>query len=208
MNPRSVLRTLAVPLLATLLVACQPGGTDRPVPSVNQIGSDLKCASGDHGYADPAGWGFCYPADWKYTLRAQPSVDMRGLQELDVTFDITSIPTVNGSPLPPCPSPAPAPQNPPVCSTTVGQFAYMIVSTYQRAGVPDVASFLQRDVSPVRVGTPISWGNAVQAVRLDDNRRVALTPTQVVILDLRSGVGNLDLEAAMSSRLDKWKFYY
>ena len=93
-------------LLAVLLAACQPGNTDRPVPSVNQIGSDLKCSSGDHGYADPAGWGFCYPADWKYTLRAQPSQDLRGLQELDVTFDITSVPTVNGSPLPSCPTPA------------------------------------------------------------------------------------------------------
>jgi hypothetical protein len=30
----------------------------------------------------------------------------------------------------------------------------------------------------------------------------------VIVLDLRSGAGNLDLEAAMSSRLDKWKFYY
>jgi hypothetical protein len=202
------LRTLTIPLLAVLLAACQPDNTDRPVPSVNQIGSDLKCLSGDHGYADPAGWGFCYPADWKYTLRAQPSQDLRGLQELDVTFDITSVPTVNGSPLPACPSPAPPPQTPAVCSSTAGLFAYMIVSTYQRAGAPDLASWLQHDVSPVRQGTSIAWGNAVEAVRLDDGRRVALTPTQVIVLDLRSGAGNLDLEAAMSSRLDKWKFYY
>jgi hypothetical protein len=37
---------------------------------------------------------------------------------------------------------------------------------------------------------------------------VALTPTQVVVLELHSGVGNLDLETAMASRLNSWKFYY
>jgi hypothetical protein len=55
---------------------------------------------------------------------------------------------------------------------------------------------------------PISWGNSVQAVRLSDGRRVALTATQVIVLDIRSGQGNLDLDAAMSSRLSTWRFYY
>ena len=84
----------------------------------------------------------------------------------------------------------------------------MIVSTYQRSGAPNLDSWLQEDLRPAPAATPISWGNAAEAVRLDDGRRVALTPSQVIVLDLRSGVGNLDLEAAISSRLATWKFYY
>lgn len=218
-------RMFTIPLLAVLLVACQPGNSDRPTPSVNQIGSDLKCASGDHAYADPVGWGFCYPQHWKYNLRAQPDVDVRGLQKLDITFDITDVPCVTPSapagqpaPQPVCdpdilcvtatPSPGSTDTPAPVCTPQVGLFGYMIVSTYQRSGSPNLASWMQDDLRPAPTATPITWGNAVEAVRLDDGRRVALTPTQVIVLDLRSGVGNLDLEAAMSSRLGTWKFYY
>ena len=218
-------RIFAIPLLAVLLAACQPGDTNRPVPSVQQLGSDLKCSSQDHGYADPVGWGFCYPQHWKYNLRAQPSVDIRGLQELDITFDITDVPCVTPSPVAGQPSPEPvcdpdilcatpsaspgSTDTPPaVCTPQVGLFGYMIVSTYQRKGSPNLTSWLEDDMRPAPNATPISWGNAAEAVRLDDGRRVALTPTQVVVLDLRSGSGNLDLEAAMSSRLSTWKFYY
>lgn len=218
-------RIFAIPLLAVFLAACQPGDTARPVPSVQQIGSDLKCSSGDHGYADPVGWGFCYPQHWKYNVRAQPSADLRGLQELDITFDITDVPCVTPSPVAgqgtpqpicdpdilcvtPSASPGSSGQPSPVCTPQVGLFGYMIVSTYQRAGSPNLASWLQDDLRPVPDATPITWGNAVEAVRLADGRRVALTASQVIVLDLRSGVGNLDLESAMSSRLATWKFYY
>jgi hypothetical protein len=221
MNSR--LRIFAIPLLAAVLVACQ--GTDnRPVPSVNQIGSDLKCQGKDHAYADPVGWGFCYPEHWKYNLRAQPSVDARGLQELDITFDITDVPCVLSSPTAAqptpqpvcdpdilCLTPTPSPGQPtpePVCTPQVGLFGYMIVSTYQRGGAPSLASWVTDDLKLDATGTPITWGNSAEAVRLDDGRRVALTPTQVVVLELHSGVGNLDLEAAMGSRLASWKFYY
>ena len=43
---------------------------------------------------------------------------------------------------------------------------------------------------------------------MPDGRRIALTPHQVVILDLRSGQGLLNLEAEMSKRLSTWKFAY
>jgi hypothetical protein len=43
---------------------------------------------------------------------------------------------------------------------------------------------------------------------MSDGRRIALTPNQVVILELRSGFGLLDLEAALSTRLGTWKFLY
>src|SRR5690348_17148356 len=84
--PRKVLAVLA--LLA--FAGCQPGNSPRPVPSVPQIGADLKCGQGDHGYEDPqAGWGFCYPGTWRYTERAQSSQSPVGL---DLTFDITYAP--------------------------------------------------------------------------------------------------------------------
>jgi len=35
-----------------------------------------------------------------------------------------------------------------------------------------------------------------------------LTAHHVVILDLHSGQGHLDLESQMSSRLNTWKFMY
>src|SRR5260221_787090 len=224
MTPR--LRKLTIPLLAVLLAACQFAQDTRPTPSVNQIGADLKCQTGDHGYADPVGWGFCYPEHWKYNLRAQPSVDARRLQELDITFDVTDVPCVFPSPTRADPSPrascdpdvlcltpSPSPGGPtpsPVCTPQVGLFGYMIVSTYQRSGSPNLASWLQDDLKLAATATvtPIAWGNAVEAVRLDDGRRGALTATQIVVLELHSGVGNLDLEAAMGSRLATWKFYY
>ena len=54
--------------------------------------------------------------------------------------------------------------------------------------------------------TAITWGNAVEAGQLADGRRVALTQHHVVILDLHSGL--LDLETEMSSRLSTWKFSF
>ena len=53
----------------------------------------------------------------------------------------------------------------------------------------------------------IKWGNAVEAAKLSDGRRIALTEHHVVILDL-SRNGLLDLELQMSSRLNTWKFSY
>jgi hypothetical protein len=47
----------------------------------------------------------------------------------------------------------------------------------------------------------------VEAAKLADGRRIALTQHHVVILDL-SRNGLLDLEKQMSSRLNTWKFSY
>jgi len=56
---------------------------------------------------------------------------------------------------------------------------------------------------------PISWGNALAAAQDPaTGKRYALTQHQVIVLELRSGQGNLDLEGAMASRLDTWKFVY
>lgn len=204
--PRYV-RFLAIPLLPILLAACQIGSpNNRATPSVSQIGSDLKCSGGDHAFEDNvAGWGFCYPATWKYNLRAQ---SVASPPELDLVFDITDVPCVIPS--------TPAGQTPrPICSPNAGLFGLMVVYTYERGGSSSLADWMRANPavassarsSPAAGGEPISWGNAKEALKLGDGRRIALTTAHVVVLELRSGAGNLDLEAAMSPRLSTWKFF-
>ncbi|HEY1419672.1 MAG TPA: hypothetical protein VGG90_03070 [Candidatus Dormibacteraeota bacterium] len=190
-------KLLAAAALAIALAGCQPGGNPHPVPSVAQVGSDLKCAAGDHGYEDPqAGWGFCYPATWRYQLKSQGS-QSPAPAELDITFDITDIPCS-------VPTPGIAPQ----CSPGAGLFAFMIVSTFDRGGAANLAAWESANLNPVPVSRPIQWGDAQEAVELADGRRIALTAHHVVILDLHSGFGHLDLETPMSARLPTWKFVF
>jgi len=217
-------RILTTALLALVFVACQPGTNTHPVPSVVQIGADLHCTGGDHGFEDTqVGWGFCYPATWKYNERAQ-SISPN---ELDLTFDITDIPCASPSPV------AGGGASPrPVCSPGAGLFAFMIISTYSRGNSTNLAAWVQTNLVPPQPSpspqvspspqaspsplpsptpitlVPIDWGNSAEAALLPDGRRIALTPHQVVIMDLRSGQGLLDLEAEMSKRLRTWKFVY
>ena len=191
----------AAALAVVALAGCQPNAP-RPVPSVPQIGADLKCSAGDHGYEDPqAGWGFCYPGNWKYIERAQSSASPPGL---DLTFDVTFAPETPQ----PClsASPVPSGQPKPASSPCSGQFAFMIISTYERGSTPDLQSWIAANLKPPPAVTAISWGNAVEAGQLEDGRRVALTQHHVVILDLHSGL--LDLETEMSARLSTWKFSF
>jgi hypothetical protein len=185
---------LPVPILivvATIALAasgCQPSGP-RAVPSVPQIGADLKCSQGDHGYEDVAlGWGFCYPGTWRYLEHSQQLAAPDGV---DLTFDITCLSECRSA------TPSAGPAN--------NLFGYMIVSTYQRGSATDLEGWVAANMKPApQLGDSIDWGNAVQAARLPDGRRIALTPHFVVILDVRSGT--LDLEDEMSSRLGSWKF--
>ncbi len=196
-NPPKIVLALA---LALLFASCQVGSPARPVPSVPQIGSDLKCSQGDHGFEDQqAGWGFCYPGTWKYTERSQASESPPGL---DLTFDVTYVP-----PTPkPCPSAPSAGSSNPSASPCPGDFAFMILSTYERGNSADLGSWMQANLSHSPASDSISWGNSVEAVKLADGRRVALTPHHVVIMDLHSGL--LNLETEMSTRLATWKFSY
>jgi hypothetical protein len=82
----------------------------------------------------------------------------------------------------------------------------MIISTYQRGTSGDLTTWVQANLKPTPDLQTISWGNAVEAVRLNDGRRIALTPHHVVIMDLHSGL--LDLETEMGSRLGTWKFSF
>jgi len=195
-----LVRTLLAALAAgALLAGCQAGTAAHPVPSVAQIGGDLNCAGNDHGFEDAlAGWGFCYPGTWKYNERAQGSQSPPGL---DLTFDITNVPCTT-------PSPTTGGSDQPECSPGAGLFAFMIVSTYQRGDSGSLAAWISTNLAGQQGARAIAWGNAQEAVRLPDGRRLALTPHHVVIMDLHSGSGNLDLESQMSTRLDTWKFSY
>ncbi|HEV2140149.1 MAG TPA: hypothetical protein VGT01_03075 [Candidatus Dormibacteraeota bacterium] len=195
--PRKIVAAAA---LVLALAGCQIGGTPRSVPTVPQIGGNLKCTEGDHGYEDQqAGWGFCYPSTWRYTERSQADSSPSGL---DLTFDVTCLTNCKV----PCPTAAagsPAAQCPP---PEDGLFAFMIISTYERGGSTSLTSWIQTNLRHVSASDSISWGNSVEATMLDDGRRIALTPHHVVIMDLHSGL--LDLEGEMSSRLGTWKFTY
>jgi hypothetical protein len=195
--PSPVKRFAAVAALV-VLAGCQPGPNARPVPSVAQIGSNLKCATGDTGFEDiQAGWGFCYPGTWRYQEKAQSS-QSPAPAELDLTFNITD-----------------------VGSSDSGLFAFMIISTYNRDSSSSLAAWEQANLPSVPDGQTISWANAAEAAKLADGRRIALTQHHVVILALHSGqitgcttsTGattpcHLDLEAQMGSRLDTWVFTY
>jgi len=204
-------KQLTIALLALALAACQPGTNTHPVPSVAQIGSDLHCAGGDHAFEDlQVGWGFCYPSTWQYHEGAQSSATPPGL---DLTFDVTDIP---------CSSPAPGSKASvrPSCAPNAGLFAFMIISTYERGDSSSLAAWVKANLTPQPTQSPqpsqspqpalqpIQWGNSSEAAILLDGRRIALTPHHVVILDMHSGQGHLDLEASMSTRLGTWKFLY
>src|SRR5260370_40593251 len=123
---------LTLALLALALAGCQTGPNTHPVPSVAQIGSDLNCTGGDHGFADSqAGWGFCYPKFWRYTERAQANTS--GTQ-LDLTLNITVCASSDAQL--PCSTPAALVAPPP----DVGRSAFMSLSTCERAGSPSISS--------------------------------------------------------------------
>jgi len=213
-----------VALLALALAGCQPGPNSHPVPSVAQIGSDLNCSGGDHGFSDSqAGWGFCYPKFWRYNERAQASANPPGL---DLTLNITVCASSDAQL--PCSKPAVGVSPP----ADVGRFAFMIISTYERGDSPSLAAWIQTNLNPQPTPTsspsaspaatpsaspspspppilvPIQWGNSTEAAMMADGKRIALTQHHVVILELRSGLDLLDLETPMSARLGTWKFVY
>jgi hypothetical protein len=198
----SPVKTLAAVAALVALAGCQPGPNPRPVPSVAQIGSNLKCPTGDDGLSDlQAGWGFCHPGEWKYIEKSQGSQSPPGLE---LTFDITYDPAVR-QPCPVATPPAPGSPRPPT-SPCPGDFAFMIISTYERGTSSSLAGWIQANMPGTPEPQSISWGNAVEAVKLSDGRRIALTPHHVVILELHSGL--LDLESAMAPRLNTWKFTF
>lgn len=191
-------KILTAAALVLLLASCQIGSSPRSVPTVPQIGSDLKCAVGDHGYTDEQlGWGFCYPSSWRYTEKVQATDSPSGV---DLTFAITCLSDCK----PQCPTPTSG--TPASCPPEIGLFGFMIISTDDRAGASDLGSWLDAKLPHATRGDPADWGNALEATRLADGRLVALTPHSVVILDVHPSL--LDLDGEMNSRLATWKFTY
>jgi hypothetical protein len=84
----------------------------------------------------------------------------------------------------------------------------MIISTYERGASSSLASWVDTNMASAPALQAISWGNATEAAIMPDGRRIALTQHHVVILDMRSGEGHLDLETQMAARLSSWKFSY
>jgi hypothetical protein len=197
MLPPSLLPRKTLAALAGMLVlaGCQTGPTAHPVPSVQQLGGDLKCSTGDHAFEDiQAGWEYCYPAVWKFDVRSQGYASP---PQLDLNFDVTDVQR-------PCPSGVASAA---YCSPTGGYFGVMLISTYDRAGAANLSTWAQANLPNARAIQPIAWGNSVEAGRFADGRRIALTPHHVVVMELRAG-SLLDLEGGMSARLNTWKFKY
>ena len=173
--------TLVAALLGTACAssAAHPGATPTPTRLKAQ------CSSDDQSLAEPAlGWAFCVPGTWHYREKLQGTDVPKGL---DATFDITEFKP----------------------GADLGKFGFMIISSDDRGTSADLADWVRTNLgASVKLQT-ISWANAKEAaVEVGGDRRFALTQHQVVIMELRSGAGNLDLDAAMSSRLDTWQFVY
>jgi hypothetical protein len=151
------------------------------------VDAGVKCPAGDHGLRErQLGWSFCYPGTWKFRERVQQSPAPVGV---DDTFDIVDVP------------PNPSPEQ--------GKFGFVIIGTYVRGDSPDLATWVKRYVGEEVVLERISWGNAKEAALVTGtNRRYALTPNHVVMLDPRSGSGNLDVATLMAQRLGTWRFEY
>lgn len=173
-----------VPLAATLilLIACT-GNSGGPAhsapPSLAPDAQGLHCAAQDHGLnLQQLGWGFCYPADWKYIEREVGTTSPPGV---DTTLDIVG--------------------------ATNGLFGFMIIGSYDRGSSASLQAWLADNAPDDTDTTPIHWGNASEAVAVNGQlKRYALSRHRVYLMNIREGSGNLDLDAAMSQRLQYWVF--
>jgi len=178
----------------SLLCSCQLGSlgaaAPAPPPKVASAAGNLSCPRSDHGLDEPQlGWGFCYPASWKYIERVQPSTAPSGV---DTTFDVV-VDAPAGS-----------------VGTDQGQFGFMIIGTYEKGSATTLAQWAATNLGPSWVLSPITWGNSREAALAQGSRtiRLARTAHHVVELDVRSGQGNLNLDAVMTAGLDTWRFDY
>ncbi|HEX6488060.1 MAG TPA: hypothetical protein VF137_04175 [Candidatus Dormibacteraeota bacterium] len=178
---------IAVTLAAGALLAtsCQPATpTGHPTQSV---GLNLHCAPGDSGeYDQQLGWAFCFPATWR-ALNGERT--QKTTQGVDAVFDITDYAT----------------------GPTNGFFGVFIISSDTRGSAANLQDWINTNIGTSLQLQPIQWGNAIEAYSEEGGplpRYLALTPHMVVILELHSGPGNLDLKTAMTARFSTWKFTY
>jgi hypothetical protein len=165
-----------------VLIACTGNSgtpTRSPAASLPPGANGLKCASQDHGLnLQQLGWGFCYPSDWKYIEREVGTTAPHGV---DTTLDIVG--------------------------AKDGLFGFMIIGSYDRGDSPSLQAWLADNEPDDTDTTPIHWGNATEAVAVNGQlKRYALSSHRVYLMNIREGAGNLDLDGAMSQRLQYWVF--
>ena len=176
--------TLGV-LSALLASACDGQAGPPRQPPTKPPAAVARCSGDDHSLEEISlGWSFCYPSRWHYREKFQPSNAPRGV---DTTLDVVVV------------SPTPGPDQ--------GEFGFMIIGSYERAGAADLPGWLATNVGDGLILEPISWGNSQSAVKVEgQTRRFALTADRVFELDVHQGDGNLALDSAMAQRLANWHF--
>ncbi len=140
----------------------------------------LHCQGGDHSLdVAQLGWGFCYPADWRFRERDVSTTTPAGV---DTTLDIVG---------------------------DQGLCGFMSIGSYGRPGAATLPEWLAANEPDDQAATSIQWGNAVEAVQVTGQlKRYAMTKSRVYLLNEREGAGNLDLEAEMAKRLGNWYFSF
>lgn len=174
--------TLALVCALLVLVGCSPNSTP-PAPAPSAAASarpGLRCQGTDHGLnVLQLGWAFCYPSTWHFRERDVPTTVPAGV---DTTLDIVG---------------------------EGGFFGFMIIGSYDRRGAANLTEWLAANAPDDQAATSIHWGNAVEAVQVTGQlRRYAMTRSRVYFLSEREGEGNLDLDAAMTTRLPDWYFAF
>ena len=175
-------KPLLIAATLIVLIACTGNSgtpTRSPAASLPPGATGLKCAPADHGLnLQQLGWGFCYPADWKYIEREVGTTAPHGV---DTTLDIVG--------------------------AKDGLFGFMIIGSYDRGDSQSLKAWLADNEPDDTDTTPIQWGNATEAVAVNGQlKRYALSPHRVYLMSIREGAGNLDLDCAMSQRLQYWVF--
>lgn len=167
-----------------LLASCEASATPSPAPSASAVNS-FTCPAGDHALQEIGlGWSFCYPSDWRYREKFQPSTAPRGV---DTTLDVVVV------------APTPGPDQ--------GEFGFVIVGSYETGGLTSLDAWVAKYVGPGLTLDKISWGNATSAAQIDGQLvRVAMTADRVYLLDIHQGAGNLAVDDAMKARLGAWRF--
>lgn len=169
------------------LAGCQPGSAHTPPPTSQP--PVIRCVKGDAAEVNqPLGWAFCVPATWR-ALGGPKTQKTDVPSGVDTVYDITDF----------------------ASGANNGLFGVMIISTDDRGSAATLQDWIAKNVGSGLTLQTVEWGNAqaaLQEVGGAHPRWFALTPHHVVILELHSGQGNLDLNAAMAPRLPTWKFTY
>ena len=177
-----------LPAVAVLVAAaCQQSSSGTPPPTSRP--AEVQCAKGDAAEVNDAlGWAFCVPSTWR-ALGGPKTQRTDAPKGVDTVYDITDF--------------APGPNN--------GLFGVMIISTDDRGSTASLQDWVDQNIGKGLNLQSVQWGNAqaaLQEVGGPHPRWFALTPHHVVVLELHSGQGNLDLNAVMAPRLSTWKFTY